>query len=111
MYKQIHNKMKPFSKTYYTDKVNITIRIKRDEFCSMGCRLTIKDNSRSYHNRIVYTWFYNDKNMFRNYTRKMIDTKLIPRKDVDSIVEDIRLNLMFEKVIVYKPIETKMLWD
>jgi hypothetical protein len=103
--------MKPFSKTYHTDKVTITIRIKRNEFCSMGCRLTIKDNSRCYHNRLVYDWFYKDKDMFRKYTRKMIEIKLIPRKIVDSIVEDIKLNLMFERVIVYQPIKTKMLWD
>jgi hypothetical protein len=50
------------------------------------------------------------KDMFRKYTRKMIETK-VPRKIVDDIVEDIKLNLKFEKVIVYQPIKTKMLWD
>lgn len=102
--------MKPFSKTYYTDKYNITIRIKRDEFCSMGCRLTIKDKTRYVGERIVYTQFYNDKDMFRKYERRMIETK-VPRKYVDEIMTDIRINLKFEKVVVYQPITNKMLWE
>lgn len=102
--------MKPFSKTYYTDNLNITIRIKRDEFCSMGCRLTIKDKSRYIGQRIVYTWFYNDKDMFRKYERKMIETK-IPRNTIIDIMEDIKINLMFEKVVMYQPIKTKMFWS
>ncbi len=70
--------MKPFQKTYYTDKFNITIRVKRDCFDSMGCRLTIKDRTKSFNGhlvRVLYTWFYNDKDMFRKLLRGMLDVK------------------------------------
>ena len=106
--------MNNFSKTYYTENLNITIRIKRDEFCSLGCRLTIKErHNKTYWggmNRIVYTQFYNDKDMFRKYERKMMETK-VPRKWIDEIMNDIRTNLLFEKVVLYQPIEKKMFWD
>lgn len=102
--------MKPFSKTYRTDTMNITIRIKRHELCSMGCRLTIKDNSRSYCNRLVYTWFPNNKDMFKWYQRGMSEIK-VPRTTINEIIDDIKINLMFEKVITYQPIEKKMFWD
>ena len=102
--------MKPFSKTYYTDTLNITIRIKRNELCSMGCRLTIKEIGKYYNHRILYTWFPNNKDMFKWYRRNMTETK-IPKKTIDSIVEDIKINLLFEKVVTYQPITKKMLWD
>jgi predicted SPOUT superfamily RNA methylase MTH1 len=107
------NDMRTFSRTYYTEKLNITIRIKRDELCSMGCRLTIKDRmKRDYWgmDRIVYSQFYNDKKMFTKYRRQMIETK-VPGKVVNEIIDDIKMNLRFEKVVVYQPIETKMFWD
>jgi hypothetical protein len=107
------NDMNTFAKTYYTDKLNITVRIKRDELCSMGCRLTIKDRTkcgvwRSF-DRILYTQFYNDKKMFTKYRNEMIETK-VPAKTVKEIIEDIKINLMFEKVVVYRPVNTKPLW-
>ena len=105
--------MKPFSKTYYTDKLSITIRIKRNELCFMGCRLTIKDISdKTFRgaNRILYTWFPNDKDMFKWYQRNMSKTK-VPRTTINEIIDDIKKNLMFEKVITYQPIEKKMFWD
>ena len=111
--------MKNFSKTYYTDDLHITIRIKRDELCSMGCRLTIKRKfGSSYHgsiynfNRLVYTWFYNDKDLFRKYERKMIETKVVPKTMIKEIMDDIQLNLKFEKVVMvtYQPITMKTLW-
>jgi hypothetical protein len=40
----------------------------------------------------------------------MIETK-VPGKVVNEIIEDIKMNLRFEKVVVYQPIETKMFWD
>ena len=98
--------MKTFSKTYYTDKFNITIRIKRDCLDCMGCRLTIKLGSW----RILYVQFYNDRNMFKNYKKNMIKSK-VPRKTIDEIIEDIKINLFFEKVITYKLIEEKMFWN
>lgn len=94
--------MKTFAKTYYKDNLNISIRIKRDERCPMGARLTIKDMSRNFCQRIVYSWFYNDKNMFSNYRRKMKETE-ISSNTIDEIIEDIKTNLMFEKVITYVP--------
>jgi hypothetical protein len=72
----------------------------------MGCRLTIKLGSW----RILYVQFYNDKNMFKNYKKNMIESK-VPRKTIDEIIEDIKTNLMFEKVITYKLIEEKMFWN
>jgi hypothetical protein len=72
----------------------------------MGCRLTIKLGSW----RILYVQFYNDKNMFKNYKKNMIESK-VPRKTIDEIIEDITTNLMFEKVITYKLIEEKMFWN
>jgi hypothetical protein len=105
--------MKPFSKTYYTDKFSITIRIKRNELCMMGSRLTIKDISdKTFRgaNRILYTWFPNDKLMFGRYKKRMTETK-VPKTMVDEIIEDIKNNLMFEKVITYQPIEKKMFWN
>ena len=102
--------MKPFSKTYRTDTMNITIRIKRHELCSMGCRLTIKANGTYFNKRILYTWFPNNKDMFKWYRRNMTETK-IPKKTIDSIVEDIKINLLFEKVVTYQPITKKMLWE
>ena len=108
------NDMNTFSKTYYTDKLNITIRIKRDELCSMGCRLTIKDRTRKYSwssiDRLVYTFFYNDKKMFSNYRKEMIQVK-IPRKIVDEIIEDVKISLNYKKVVTYEPIGTKMIWE
>ena len=108
------NDMRTFSRTYYTEKLNITIRIKRDELCSMGCRLTIKDRTRSgmwrSFDRILYTQFYNDNKMFTKYRRLMIETK-VPGKVVNEIIDDIKMNLRFEKVVMYQPIETKMFWD
>jgi len=100
--------MKPFSKTYYTDKLNITIRIKRDCLDSTGCRLTIKLKT-EYGGfiRIVYDWFSNDKNMFRTYQKKMIKVK-VPIKTIDDIIEDIKKNLFFEKIITYKQINNKL---
>ena len=100
--------MNTFSKTYYVDDLHITIRIKRYELCSMGCRLTIKRKlgfSRSYYNfnRILYTSFYNDKNMFREYEMGMVECK-ISRTTIDDIMKDVRTNLMFEKVVMYQPI-------
>jgi hypothetical protein len=117
--------MKPFSKTYYTDKLSITIRIKRHELCSMGCRLTIKDISNKTFrgaSRILYTWFPNNKDMFGRYKERMTNiskyswvdvsskTK-VPRTTINEIIDDIKKNLMFEKVVTYQPIEKKMLWD
>jgi hypothetical protein len=108
------NDMRTFSRTYYTEKLNITIRIKRDELCSMGCRLTIKDRTRCgmwrSFDRILYTQFYNDNKMFTKYRRQMIETK-VPGKVVNEIIDDIKMNLRFEKVVMYQPIETKMFWD
>ncbi len=119
--------MKPFSKTYYTDKLSITIRIKRNELCSMGCRLTIKDISNKTFrgaNRILYTWFPNDKLMFDRYKKRMSNpTKFswshsyepsktkVPKSTINEIIDDIKKNLMFEKVVTYQPIEKKMFWD
>lgn len=113
MYKQ--NKMKPFQKTYYTDKFNITIRVLRDCFDSMGCRLTIKERNRKFNghlNRVVYTMFYNDKDMFRKFRRGMLDVK-VPRKTIDEIMDDVKENLMVEEVIavVYKKVTKKMFWE
>ncbi len=107
--------MKPFHKTYYTDKFNITIRVKRDCFDSMGCRLSIKDRTKKFNghlDRIVYSWFYNDKDMFRKYFRKMLDVK-VPRKTIDEIIDDVKENLMIEEVIavVYKKVTKKMFWE
>lgn len=107
--------MKPFQKTYYTDKLNITIRVKRDCFDSMGCRLTIKDRTKRFcgdMDRIVYDWFYNDKDMFRKYYRRMLDVK-VPRKDIEEIINDVKENLMIEEVvaIVYKKVSKKMFWE
>lgn len=107
------NDMNTFSKTYYTDKLNITVRIKRDELCSMGCRLTIKDRTRcdvwrTFY-RVLYTQFYNDKRMFTKYRKQMIETN-VPGKVVKEIIDDIKMNLMFEKVVVYQPVKTKPLW-
>jgi hypothetical protein len=113
LYKQ--NKMKPFQKTYYTDKFNITIRVKRDCFDSMGCRLTIKDRTKSFNGhlvRVLYTWFYNDKDMFRKLLRGMLDVK-VSRKTIDEIIDDVKENLMVEEVIavVYKKVTKKMFWE
>jgi len=106
--------MNTFSKTYYVDNLHITIRIKRDELCFLGCRLTIKRKlgfSRSYYNfdRILYTSFYNDMNMFREYEERMVECE-IPRTTIDDIMKDIKTNVMSEKVVVvtYKPITNKM---
>lgn len=104
--------MKPFSKTYYVKNLHVTIRIKRDEIHSHGCRLTIKRKlkkrkySMGVHQRsILYTIFHNDKNLFENYERKMIECK-VPKKTIKEIIKDIRTNLMFEKVVThtYQPI-------
>jgi hypothetical protein len=108
--------MKPFQKTYYTDKFNITIRGMRDCFDSMGCRLTIKDRTQKKFNghlvRVVYTWFYNDKDMFRKLFRKMLDVK-VPRKDIEQTIDDVKENLMVEEVVavVYKRVTKKMFWE
>ena len=108
-----HNEMiqlKNFSKTYYTDNMIITIRIKRDMFDSMGCRLTIKERTQHNIRRIVYTQFYNDKDMFRKYYRGMLDVK-IPRTKIEEIMEDVKSNLKFEKVVTLQPINVKMFWE
>jgi hypothetical protein len=88
----------------------------------MGCRLTIKEIGKYYNHRIVYTWFPNDKLMFGRYKERMTNiskyswvgvsskTK-VPKKTIDSIVEDIKINLLFEKVVTYQPITKKMLWE
>ena len=108
------NDMDTFSKTYYTDKLNITIRIKRDELCTMGCRLTIKDRTRRdiwrNFDRIVYTWFYNDKKMFKNYRDELVKVRL-PRNQIKEIIDDVKTNLMYKKVVTYEPIDKKMIWD
>jgi hypothetical protein len=95
--------MNTFSKTYYVDDLHITIRIKRYELCSMGCRLTIKQKSTYDLHRILYTQFYNDKNLFREYEMGMVECK-ISRTTIDDIMKDVRTNLMFEKVVMYQPI-------
>jgi hypothetical protein len=96
--------MKPFSKTYYVGDLHITIRIKRDELCLMGCRLTIKQKCTYNLYRILYIQFYNDKNLFREYEKGMVECK-IPRTTIDDIMKDIKINLMSEKVVTYKPIK------
>jgi hypothetical protein len=48
--------------------------------------------------------------MFKNYKKNMIKSK-VPRKTIDEIIEDIKINLLFEKVITYKLIEEKMFWN
>jgi hypothetical protein len=91
----------------------------------MGCRLTIKDISNKTFrgaNRILYTWFPNDKLMFERYKKRMSNisefswvsvspkTK-VPKATINEIIDDIKKNLMFEKVVTYQPIEKKMFWD
>jgi hypothetical protein len=107
-----------FAKTYYTDKLNISVRIDRESFCWSGCRLTIKDRiNRRYVgfgrsgevDRIVYTWFPNDKHLFKCYREEMKKVK-IPNKDIKEIIDDMKSSLMYEKVVVYKPISSKMSW-
>lgn len=88
----------------------------------MGCRLTIKDISNKTFrgaNRILYTWFPNDKLMFERYKERMSNisefswvsvppkTK-VPKVTIDEIIDDIKKNLMFEKVVTYQPIENKI---
>lgn len=118
--------MKPFSKTYYTDKLSITIRIKRNELCFMGCRLTIKDISNKTirtGGKILYTWFPNDKHMFDEYKKRMANPAKfswsrihqpsktrVPKATINEIIDDIKKNLMFEKIVTYQPIEKKMFW-
>lgn len=106
--------MKPFSKTYYTDKFNITVRIKReiDEMTNYAARLSVKKRIKwnvgpnSYYklDRIVYTYFANDKNMFKKYKDSLKRAK-VPKKTRDEIILDIRRNLFFEEVTTYVPLE------
>jgi hypothetical protein len=105
--------MNTFAKTYHTDDFIISVRIKRDEMCYWGCRLTIKDkNNISFRgpSRIVYTGFLNDRYMFDNCKREMKKVK-VPKKTVDGVIDDIKGNLLFEKVVVYQPIKTKLPWN
>jgi hypothetical protein len=107
------NEMKnTFAKTYYVGNLNISVRIDREAFCWGGCRLTIKDrNKRGVlgFDRLVYTMFPNDKKLFTRYQNLMKKVN-VPNMDIKEIVEDIKVNLMFEKVVMYKPISTKMDW-
>jgi len=107
-----------FAKTYYTDKLNISVRIDRESFCWAGCRLTIKDRTKRRYmgfgqlgeaDRIVYTWFPNDKRLFARY-REEIKKVNVSNKDIKEIIDDMKSSLMYEKVVVYKPISTKMDW-
>jgi hypothetical protein len=105
--------MNTLAKTYHTDDFIISVRIKRDEICYSGCRLTIKDkNNISFRgpSRIVYTGFLNDKYMFDNCKREMKRVK-VSKKTIDEIIDDIKGNLLFEKVVVYQPIKTKLPWN
>lgn len=105
--------MNRFSKTYHTDGFIVSVRINRDEMCQWGCRLTIKDKNEMWINgprRIVYTGFLNDRYMFDNCKREMKRVK-VPKKIVDGIIDDIKGNLLFEKVVVYQPIKTKLPWN
>lgn len=106
--------MSIFAKTYRTDDFIISVRIKRDDICYYGCRLTIKDKNKYSFlgglDRITYTGFLNDKHMFDNCKREMKKVK-VPKKTIDEVIDDIKGNLLFEKVVIYQRIKTKMPWS
>lgn len=105
--------MNKFSKTYYPDKYNISVVIRRDSFSWMGCRIRIKmrkENQVTGFDHLLLRTFPNDDKMFKRI-EKCIDKTDIPKKDVKKIVEDIKRNVMFEKVVTFKPLNGKMSWE
>ena len=102
--------MKAFNKLYRTDKLRITVRIKKHELCSMGCRLTIKEKTRFLppynYKRTVYIQFYNTKDRFENY-EKELNKANVPVDTINEIMEDVRNNPPIKDFVIPKLLEEK----